>query len=68
MPSTELVTLIESKTGKKAVIMGSGEVKTLAAVAMLGGIIGCGSVQGVVRFVQNYDGVVIDGTVDGLTK
>ena len=45
MPSAELVDLIERKTGKRAVIMGSGEVKTLAAVAMLGGIIGCGSVQ-----------------------
>ena len=45
MPSADLVALIENKTGKRTVIMGSGEAKTSAAVAMLGGIIGCGSVQ-----------------------
>ena len=45
MPSADLVALIETKTGKRVVIVGSGEVKTSAAVAMLGGIIGCGSVQ-----------------------
>jgi hypothetical protein len=42
--------LIENKVGKKAVIMGtSGTQKNIvnlgAAVAMLGGVIGCGSVQ-----------------------
>ena len=49
--------MIENKVGKKAVIMGTsgtqkGKVNLGAAVAMLGGVIGCGSVQ--VRYVLKY--------------
>jgi hypothetical protein len=59
----EVQALLES-TGKRAVVMGTsgaarnGEpqkkslVGSLAAVAMLGGLVGAGNVQGVVRFVQ----------------
>ena len=75
LPSSELIRLIEEGTGKRAVIMGGSgqnqdDTKSSAAVAMLGGIIGCGgTVQGVIRFMQKKDsGVcVIDGTIDGLT-
>ena len=60
---SEVQALLES-TGKRAVVMGtsgaarSGEpqqkslVGSLAAVAMLGGLVGAGNVQGVVRFIQ----------------
>ena len=49
--------MIENKVGKKAVIMGTSgtqkdKVNLGAAVAMLGGVIGCGSVQ--VRYVLEY--------------
>ena len=42
--------MIENKVGKKAVIMGTSgtqkdKVNLGAAVAMLGGVIGCGAVQ-----------------------
>ena len=48
LPSSKLVDIIETEVGKRAVIMGVGsssdQQKTLgAAVAMLGGLIGCGS-------------------------
>ena len=55
LPSSQLIDLIENKVGKKAVIMGTSgtiaknRINLGAAVAMLGGIIGCGSVQ--VRFL-----------------
>jgi len=55
---SEVQTLLES-TGKRAVVMGTSGaprqkslVGSLAAVAMLGGLVGAGNVQGVVRFVQ----------------
>merc|ERR1712173_352057 len=68
LPSSELIRIIEEGTGKRAVIMGSGQGKmSSAAVAMLGGLIGSGSVQGVVRFMQtDSETCVIDGTIDGL--
>ena len=49
--------MIQNKVGKKAVIMGTsgtpkGKVNLGAAVAMLGGVIGCGAVQ--VRYVLEY--------------
>ena len=48
LPSSKLLELIES-TGKRAVIMGSSgaqqQAKSASAVAMLGGLIGCGSIQ-----------------------
>ena len=67
LPSSELIKVIEEGTGKRAVIMGQ-DTKSSAAVAMLGGVIGCGMVQGVIRFVQKSDNIcVIDGTIDGLT-
>ena len=55
LPSSQVIDLIETKVGKKAVIMGtSGSKKDKlnlgAAVAMLGGIIGSGSVQGIFFF------------------
>ncbi len=62
-PMGEVQALLES-TGKRAVVMGaSGAIRngepqkkslvgSLAAVAMLGGLVGAGNVQGVVRFVQ----------------
>ena len=72
LPSSELIRVIEEGTGKRAVIMGGSgqnqDTNSSAAVAMLGGIIGCGTVQGVIRFMQKNDGAtVIDGTIDGLT-
>ena len=47
LPSSKLVNIIETEVGKRAVIMGVGpsssdQQKTAAAVAMLGGLIGCG--------------------------
>ena len=57
LPSSQLIDLIENKVGKKAVIMGTSgtiaknRINLGAAVAMLGGIIGCGSVQ--VRFLKD---------------
>lgn len=71
LPSEEIKSIIES-TGKKAVLLGLGADlgnPGEAAVAMLGGVIGCGSqnVQGIVRFVQHSSGkCLIDGTIDGL--
>ena len=59
LPTSELQKLIES-TGKRAVVLGTaGPNKKLvapgpSAVAMLGGVIGAGSVQGVVRFIQVF--------------
>jgi len=72
LPSTQLIDLIENKVGKKAVIMGTSgtqkdKVNLGAAVAMIGGVIGCGAVQGVVRFTQSdSETCIIDGTLDGL--
>ncbi len=53
LPAAKLQEALES-TGKRAVILGLGSQTTQseAAVAMLGGVVGAGSVQGVVRFVQ----------------
>ena len=66
--SEELKSIIES-TGKRAVIAGQGGL--MAAVAMMGGTIGCSidnKIQGVVRFSQiDENKCVIDGTVDGLS-
>ena len=47
LPTSKLLNVIESEVGKRAVVMGMGlKQKPLgAAVAMLGGIIGCGQVQ-----------------------
>ena len=47
LPTSKLLNIIESEVGKRAVVMGMGlKQKPLgAAVAMLGGIIGCGQVQ-----------------------
>jgi hypothetical protein len=54
-PTSEIQSLLES-TGKKAVVLGTSGSKNLgsglAAVAMLGGLVGAGNIQGVVRFVQ----------------
>lgn len=66
LPSKIILDLIENQSGKRAVIM--GQAGPAAAVAMLGGLIGSGSVQGVVRFIQvDNETCVIDGTLDGLT-
>lgn len=53
LPIAKLQEVLES-TGKRAVILGLGSqsTKSEAAVAMLGGVVGAGMVQGVVRFVQ----------------
>ena len=68
LPSETIKDLIET-TGKRAVLLGMGKEST-AAVAMLGGLIGCSqacNVVGVVRFLQPKGGdCVIDGTIDGL--
>ena len=73
-PTNELQGIIES-TGKRAVILGTGlskdrlaNVNNLgAAVAMMGGLLGAGKTEGVIRFVQvDSDSCVIDGTIDGL--
>jgi hypothetical protein len=54
-PTSEIQSLLES-TGKKAVVLGTSGSKNLgsglAAVAMLGGLVGAGNIQGVIRFVQ----------------
>ena len=72
--TTQLQSLIES-TGKRAVILGTGLSKSRvsdsghlgAAVAMMGGLVGAGKVEGVIRFVQvDNENCVIDGTIDGL--
>lgn len=73
--TNELKNIIES-TGKRAVVLGTGLAKTQvkerghlgAAVAMMGGLIGAGKVEGVIRFVQvDTENCVVDGTIDGLT-
>ena len=73
-PTNELQHIIES-TGKRAVILGTGSAKDQvqniknlgAAVAMMGGLLGAGKTEGVIRFVQvDSDSCVIDGTIDGL--
>ena len=70
-PTNELQTIIES-TGKRAVILGTGSIKDRtqnlgAAVAMMGGLLGAGNIEGIIRFVQmDSDNCVIDGTIDGL--
>ena len=67
LPSEALKELIET-TGKRAVLLGMGEHSD-AAVAMLGGMMGCGreGVVGVVRFLQPRGGCcIVDGTIDGL--
>jgi len=57
LPTSELQSLLES-TGKRAVVLGTSgaglkpTTPAPSAVAMLGGLIGAGIVQGVVRFVQ----------------
>lgn len=72
--TTELQSIIES-TGKTAVVLGTGSARTEdkvvghlgAAVAMMGGLMGAGKIEGVIRFVQvDNDSCVIDGTIDGL--
>ena len=72
--TNELKSLIES-TGKRAVVLGTGLNKPQekepgylgAAVAMMGGLIGAGKVEGVIRFVQvDKENCVVDGTIDGL--
>jgi copper chaperone for superoxide dismutase len=72
--TNELQNILES-TGKRAVVLGTGlsgdvlqNVKSLgAAVAMMGGLLGAGKIEGVIRFVQvENDKCVIDGTIDGL--
>ena len=57
LPTSEIQSILES-TGKRAVVLGTsgGSSKPAtpapSAVAMLGGLVGAGTVQGVVRFVQ----------------
>ena len=72
--TSELQNILES-TGKRAVVLGTGlnsdslkNGKNLgAAVAMMGGLIGAGQIEGVIRFVQvDKFNCVIDGTIDGL--
>jgi len=74
--TNELKTIIES-TGKRAVVLGSGSAKIQekkpehlgAAVAMMGGLVGAGKIEGVIRFVQvDRENCVIDGTIDGLNE
>ncbi|EDL33071.1 copper chaperone for superoxide dismutase [Mus musculus] len=66
LPSQEVQALLES-TGRQAVLkgMGSSQLQNLgAAVAILEG---CGSIQGVVRFLQlSSELCLIEGTIDGL--
>ena len=54
-PTSEIQSLLES-TGKNAVVLGTAgslpDSKLSSAVAMLGGLVGAGCIQGVVRFVQ----------------
>ena len=47
LPSWQLLNLIENKVGKRAVLMGvsGSSSSSSSAVAMLGGLIGSGSVQ-----------------------
>ena len=47
LPSSQLLNLIENKVGKRAVLMGvsGSSSSSSSAVAMLGGLIGSGSVQ-----------------------
>jgi len=68
LPTEDVRALIET-TGKRAVLLGVGV--RASAVAMLGGVIGCSTrdgVVGVVRFSQTpgTEGCVVDGTIDGL--
>lgn len=74
--TSDLKSIIES-TGKRAVVLGTGPAKAqekelskqVAAVAMIGGLIGAGNVEGVIRFVQiDAKNCVIDGTVVGLNS
>jgi copper chaperone CopZ len=56
LASSQLLDIIENKVGKRAVIMGmSGETPLGSAVAMLGGLIGSGSIQ---VFLRHVTGVI----------
>ena len=57
LPMSDIQLMMES-TGRRAVVLGTSGASSKpaapapSAVAMLGGLVGAGSVQGVVRFVQ----------------
>jgi copper chaperone for superoxide dismutase len=57
LPTSKIQSILES-TGKRAVVLGTSgpsqksSSPAPSAVAMLGGLIGAGNIQGVVRFVQ----------------
>ena len=57
LPTSDIQLMLES-TRKRAVVLGTSGASSKpaapapSAVAMLGGLVGAGSVQGVVRFVQ----------------
>jgi len=59
LPISKLQEILESD-GNKAVVLGLGSKssRSEAAVAMLGGAVGAGSIMGVVRFVQVGFGIL----------
>ncbi|KAJ8705002.1 hypothetical protein PYW08_012322 [Mythimna loreyi] len=67
LPSSQVLELVTSKSGKRAVLQGFGE--TQSAVAMISSQSCCKSqVMGVIRFQQTPEGpLVADGSIDGLT-
>ena len=73
--STNKVKEMIESTGKRAVVLGIGTSEAriteskypAAAVVMVGGLIGAGKVEGVIRLVQvDAENCVIDGSIDGL--
>ncbi|KAJ8706479.1 hypothetical protein PYW07_012557 [Mythimna separata] len=67
LPSSHVLELVASKSGRRAVLQGFGE--TQSAVAMISSQSCCKSqVMGVIRFQQTPEGpLVADGSIDGLS-
>ncbi|XP_026330580.1 copper chaperone for superoxide dismutase [Hyposmocoma kahamanoa] len=65
LPSSQVLDLVTSASGKRAVLQGFGD--TQSAVAMISSGSCChGGLVGVIRFQQSPQGLIADGTIDGL--
>ncbi|XP_053622341.1 copper chaperone for superoxide dismutase [Plodia interpunctella] len=67
LPSSVVLDMVTKTSGKRAVLQGFGDSQS--AVAMISSQSCCsGRVLGVVRFQHTPDGLVCDGSIDGLTS